>query len=221
MSDAYAYISEHPSVQSELAERYQFILIDEFQDTNELQLQLATSFLVGVDEPNIMVVGDDDQAIYKFQGATIVNFQNFLHKYPQTQTIILKKNYRSTSDIITFSRLIMQGARESVTNFLSLPQKEFVAGRIIESAIPVSLRAYAQSADEMIGVIEAIESHRRDGGSFKDIAILARSNTTIRRYALALSERNIPCVLSSDEYFENDEMITQFVALSVVVAYMS
>lgn len=56
LSHAYAHITEHQSVASELAERYQFILIDEFQDTNELQLQLATSFLQGIEDPNILVV---------------------------------------------------------------------------------------------------------------------------------------------------------------------
>lgn len=73
----------------------------------------------------------------------------------------------------------------------------------------------------MAMIVEEIKQYRHGGGQWSDVAILARSNTTIRRYALALMQQDIPCVLSSDEYFETDEMITQFVALSCIVGSLA
>lgn len=73
----------------------------------------------------------------------------------------------------------------------------------------------------MANIVDEIKQYHSHGGKWSDIAILARSNTTIRRYALALMQHDIPCVLSSDEYFEGDEMVTQFVALSCIVASLA
>ncbi len=88
-----------------LAEKYQIIMIDEFQDTNEAQMKLIDSIAsVDSDSPNIFAVGDDDQSIYKFQGANTKNIKNFTEKYKGTELIILEKNYRSYAEIITASR---------------------------------------------------------------------------------------------------------------------
>jgi DNA helicase-2/ATP-dependent DNA helicase PcrA len=95
-------------VRANLAEQYQFVLIDEFQDTNEAQMRLVRSILsVSTESPNIFAVGDDDQSIYKFQGANIKNLRDFRDTYSDTELIILDTNYRSFTEIIDISRRIV------------------------------------------------------------------------------------------------------------------
>jgi DNA helicase-2/ATP-dependent DNA helicase PcrA len=95
-------------VRANLAEQYQFVLIDEFQDTNEAQMRLVRSILsVSTESPNIFAVGDDDQSIYKFQGANIKNLRDFRDTYTDTELIILDTNYRSFTEIVDISRAIV------------------------------------------------------------------------------------------------------------------
>ena len=95
-------------VRANLAEQYQFVLIDEFQDTNEAQMRLVRSILsVSTESPNVFAVGDDDQSIYKFQGANIKNLRDFRDTYADTELVILDTNYRSFTEIIDISRSIV------------------------------------------------------------------------------------------------------------------
>jgi len=96
-----------------IQEKYQFLLVDEFQDTNGVQMRLLEHVLdseFNESEPNILAVGDDDQAVFKFQGANIENMLKFKEKYSKTQVIFLTKNYRSTQDILD---LALQVAKQS------------------------------------------------------------------------------------------------------------
>lgn len=96
-------------IQANLAEQYQFVLIDEFQDTNEAQIRLVNSILrVSEESPNIFAVGDDDQSIYKFQGANTKNIRDFHVAWNDTKLIILDTNYRSFSSIISESRTVIK-----------------------------------------------------------------------------------------------------------------
>ena len=101
-------IERDEMVRANLAEQYQFVLIDEFQDTNEAQMRLVRSILsVSTESPNIFAVGDDDQSIYKFQGANIKNLRDFRDTYTDTELIILDTNYRSFTEIVDISRAIV------------------------------------------------------------------------------------------------------------------
>jgi DNA helicase-2/ATP-dependent DNA helicase PcrA len=101
-----------------LQEKYQYILVDEFQDTNGVQMRLLES-LIDSDlldfEPNILLVGDDDQAVFKFQGANIENMLKFKEKYPTTKQVVLTKNYRSTQDILDLAMKIAAQSSERIT----------------------------------------------------------------------------------------------------------
>lgn len=92
-----------PSLKAELQERYQYILVDEFQDTNDAQMRLLRALTDYDAKPNIMVVGDDDQAIFRFQGADISNIQSFNETYQVGQPIVLTENYRSSREILSLS----------------------------------------------------------------------------------------------------------------------
>ena len=90
-------------LRANLQETFQFILVDEFQDTSDAQMELINLLAQPVQadlDSNLLVVGDDDQSIYKFQGANIKNILNFIAEYPTVETIILDKNYRSNQSIV-------------------------------------------------------------------------------------------------------------------------
>ncbi len=92
---------------AELAEKYQFVMVDEFQDLSNSQSQLVEGILRGSVNPNILTVGDDDQSIYRFQGANLENMLHFSTKYPDTGVLVLGENYRSNTEILeTASALI-------------------------------------------------------------------------------------------------------------------
>lgn len=87
----------------EVSNKYRYFLVDEYQDTNDLQNSIIFNLLDGNSKKNIFVVGDDDQIIYGFQGARIDSIENFLTRYPETEVICLKESNRSTQSILDFS----------------------------------------------------------------------------------------------------------------------
>lgn len=113
--EAIRLIEENDIVRMSLAEMYQFVMIDEFQDTNDAQMRLINGILsVNTENPNIFAVGDDDQSIYKFQGANIKNIRDFHDIYADTRLIILEKNYRSRHEIIEHSRRVVQSQSSAI-----------------------------------------------------------------------------------------------------------
>ncbi len=99
-------LAEHPDVREFYQNKYRYLLVDEYQDTSVAQFRLV-SLLTGP-ERNICVVGDDDQSIYRFRGATIENILNFEKCYPGAKTIRLEQNYRSTSNILNAANCVIQ-----------------------------------------------------------------------------------------------------------------
>lgn len=127
---AIRFVEADDQVHAMLAEQYQWVMIDEYQDTNDAQLRLITSMLAaGLESPNIFAVGDDDQSIYKFQGASTRNIRLFRELYADTRLIILEENYRSRSEIIDFSRTMMSESSHSLSNIFEGAEKVFHAVR--------------------------------------------------------------------------------------------
>jgi DNA helicase-2/ATP-dependent DNA helicase PcrA len=116
----------NPEIKLNLQERYQYIQLDEFQDTNKSQLRLVELLLdntVNENRPNVLAVGDDDQAIYSFQGAHYSNMERFYSTYTNVKLIALKSNYRSTQGIIDLA----EGVRNKIANKLTLTPKQQVS----------------------------------------------------------------------------------------------
>jgi DNA helicase-2/ATP-dependent DNA helicase PcrA len=114
-----------------IQENIHYLLIDEFQDTNLAQLELSENLLnleLNEGNPNIFVVGDDDQSIYKFQGANLDNILDFKNRYPKTKEIFLVKNYRSKQFILDFSQDIIEQSEVRIGKFLGI-EKELIAVR--------------------------------------------------------------------------------------------
>jgi DNA helicase-2/ATP-dependent DNA helicase PcrA len=164
-----------------LQERYQYIMVDEFQDTNMAQMRILhnlTNNDIQGDTPNIMVVGDDDQAIYSFQGADISNILNFRSNYPKSKIITLTNNYRSTSNILSNSRNVILQGHERLENYIPELNKELSANNNSPN-INVNLYEAETITDERNFIISSIKSLIDSGQKPGDIAVFTRRHSEI------------------------------------------
>src|SRR6195952_1172360 len=140
-------------------ERYQYILVDEFQDTSGSQNELLKFLLNYWDTPNVFVVGDDDQSIFKFQGANMKNILDFANDYVSTlKTVVLKHNYRSNQHILDISKVLINNNRERLTTQLSLDKNLKAAHpRFDDLVVPPVINEYENPAKELVDVAEKIK----------------------------------------------------------------
>jgi len=164
-----------------LQEKYQYVMVDEFQDTNLAQMRILhnlTNNEAQGDTPNIMVVGDDDQAIYSFQGADISNILEFRVMYPKTVTITLIDNYRSTATILSDARSVITQADNRLERNLAGINKELTA-HVTNTSSKVSLYEVDTSADERQWVVDDIVRKIKEGAKPNSIAVLTRRHREI------------------------------------------
>jgi len=174
-------------------EQYQYVLADEHQDVNGAQnriLELLTNFH---QQPNIFVVGDEKQAIYRFQGASLQNFLHFQDVYCDTVVISLSKNYRSGQAVLDTAQTLVAVASDSPLAPLRLPLQSQV-----EAPSTVTITEFAHEESEVHAVVEAIKKEIDGGASADDIAIILRSNREVERYAVALRKVGCEVVASAD-----------------------
>ncbi|HJP81185.1 MAG TPA: ATP-dependent helicase, partial [Candidatus Saccharimonadales bacterium] len=162
-----------PELKYNLQERYQYIMVDEFQDTNMAQMRILFSLTdnpVNNGKPNIMVVGDDDQAIYSFQGADVGNIHAFRSTFPDTSLIVLTDNYRSAPDVLSYARsVIIQGKDrlEAIDVDLNKTLKAFQS----KTNDTVSLTELPTRHDEHRNLVERIKAQIGEGQSPASIAV--------------------------------------------------
>lgn len=202
--EAIELIESNDIVRMSLAETYQFIMIDEFQDTNEAQMRLINGILsVNTENPNIFAVGDDDQSIYKFQWANTKNIRDFHDTYSGTQLIILEKNYRSKKEIITHSRTVIKSESNNIANIFEWAKKEFEAIR--DNGGTVRNKRFKNELEELSWVIKDIENQIQKGIQPNEIAVITKKNKTLEIIAKGLLQKNIGVNLSKDESIFDDE----------------
>lgn len=176
-----------------LQEKYQYIMVDEFQDTNMAQMRIVHNLTNNVaqgDTPNIMVVGDDDQAIYSFQGADISNIINFRTNYPKTKVIGLTDNYRSGQDILANSRAIITQGTDRLEDRIDELNKHLKAQTKKGPGV-VSLREASTNADERHWLVQDIEQTVKSGTKLSDIAVLTRKHQEIEALLPYFERANI------------------------------
>lgn len=162
-------------------ERFPFILVDEYQDTNTAQFTLLS--LLASRYQNLCVVGDDDQSIYRFRGANIHNILNFEKIFPATKVIRLEQNYRSTKNILA--------AASGVIKHNSM-RKEKTLWTTAEAGAPISYGRYDNEYEEAQGIAADIHRQVKDGMSYSDFAILYRTNAQSRVFEEKLIYEGIP-----------------------------
>ena len=132
------------------AEKYQYIMLDEYQDTNNAQNEIINHILkVSEWEPNIMVVGDDDQSIYRFQGANIENMLDFSTHYPETKFVVLENNYRSNQEILDLSSELIKNNSERIVNKIPNLDKKLISSAQKESIKPKLLKANSDREEKL------------------------------------------------------------------------
>ncbi len=159
-------------------EQYQYVLVDEYQDTSGTQNKLVELLVSYWDEPNLFVVGDDDQSIFRFQGASVDNMLRFLKKYPNIRTIMLTENYRSIQSILDVSKSLIDANKERLINHIQGLSKVLTAGKKELQGItdfPI-IKVYKTPREEMIGITQSIETLIQSGIDPKRIAVIYREN---------------------------------------------
>ena len=160
-------LEEHSEVREFYQNNYRYLLVDEYQDTSIAQFRLV-SLLTGP-EQNICVVGDDDQSIYSFRGATVENILKFEKIYPHTKTIRLEQNYRSTSNILNAANCVIQHNIERKGKTLWTKNGD---------GDKVQVYVAEDEQDEAAHIAEIIGEHIKQGGHLSDHAILYRTNAS-------------------------------------------
>ncbi len=187
---------KNPAVLEHYQQRWRYLLIDEFQDTNTLQY--AWIRVLAGSTGQVFVVGDDDQAIYGWRGAKVENVQQFLRDFPGAKTIKLEQNYRSTSTILKAANSVI------ARNGSRLGKQLWTAG---EDGERIALYAAYNEQDEARFVIERIREYIAEHGHAKDCAILYRSNAQSRNFEEQLTQRNIKYrVYGGQRFFERAEV---------------
>lgn len=174
-------------------ERYQYILVDEFQDTSGSQNELLKFMLAYWETPNVFVVGDDDQSIFKFQGANMKNILDFANDYVATlNTVVLKHNYRSNQHILDISRVLIDNNNERLTKQLSLDKNLQAAHpRFKDLVVEPTIQEYANPDQEVVDVAMQIEKLVSKGTEPGEIAVIYRNHSQVDELVHFLDQKNI------------------------------
>ncbi|MCI8548356.1 MAG: UvrD-helicase domain-containing protein [Bacilli bacterium] len=192
---------ENNEILEKYQEKYKYILIDEYQDTNKAQYILAK--MLSSKYQNIMVVGDDFQSIYSFRGANYKNILNFEKDYQNTKTILLEQNYRSTGTILDAANGVIRHNKEKKDKKLWTENEQ---GEKIKY-----YRAFNER-DEALYVIRKIKELINKQNSYKDIAILYRTNAQSRILEEEMLKENLPYKVIGSFYFYNRKEIKDLIA---------
>lgn len=174
-------LETQPDVLEYYQERFRYIMVDEYQDTNTVQFRLV-SLLAGKYK-NLCVVGDDDQSIYKFRGANIRNILDFEHEFPDARVIKLEQNYRSTGNILNAANGVISHNKGRKEKTLWTDNGE---------GDKVHLRQFDTAYDEAEFIAEDIRREVREGASYNDNAVLYRTNAQSRLFEEKFIAMNIP-----------------------------
>lgn len=177
----YELFTQRPDILAIWQKRYPYILVDEFQDINQIQYEIVK--MMAAPNHNLFVVGDDDQSIYRFRGATPGIMKEFTKDYPTAKRILLDINYRSNSSIVERALNLISYNKERFEKNITAAMKE--DGK-------VQIRVFANQREENIAVIQSIQNHISKGGTYENIAILFRTNTQPHMLMEQLLEYNIP-----------------------------
>lgn len=207
ISNTIRLLKEHPDIQAELQKKIQYIMVDEYQDTNASQHELL-SLLVSP-EHNICVVGDDDQSIYSFRGADVDNILNFPQEFNGTHIIKMEQNYRSDGNILNLANsLIGHNTKRHNKNLWTYRNP----------GVMPTYTYYASDYDETDSIVEDIKDYIAAGNNYSDVAILYRNSRLSYVIERALAREKIPYkIVGGFKFFERAE-VKDIIAYLCVIA---
>lgn len=192
---------KHPEILQKYQERFKYLLVDEYQDTNEAQYILIK--MLSAKYKNICVVGDIDQSIYGFRGANYRNILNFEKDYPNANVILLEENYRSTSNILNVANDIIKNNKK---------RKEKKLWTKNEEGLKIKYHRSYDEQDEAHYVMDRIKRLINSGEEKEGIAVLYRTNAQSRNMEEALLRENIPYKVVGSFYFYNRKEIKDLIS---------
>ncbi|MGE5540826.1 MAG: ATP-dependent helicase [Bacillota bacterium] len=190
-----ALLTQHPEIRARAQERFSYLHVDEYQDTNELQGTLAN--ILAEKHRNLFVVGDIDQTIYTWRGATIENLLAFDETYPNAKTIVLEHNYRSTKTIVAASNAIIEKNQN---------RKEKRAVTDNPDGLPIRLRVSDTAEQEARYVAREARMRIREGTEPEEIAVLYRTNFQSRVLEEAFLSEGVPYRLLGTRFLDRKEV---------------
>ena len=192
---------KNPDVLAYYQDRYRYIFIDEYQDTNYAQYLLTK--MISAKYHNICVVGDNDQSIYAFRGANYKNILNFEKDYPDCKVVMLEQNYRSTKTILNAANSVIKNNKE---------RKDKNLWSLKESNEKITYYKAADETDEVHYILKKVKELVANGVSYQDMAILYRTNAQSRVFEQELLKQNIPYRIIGSFYFYSRKEIKDLLA---------
>ncbi len=188
-------LEEHADIRERAQNRWKYMHIDEYQDTNSLQEQLVG--ILAEKHKNLFVVGDGDQAIYGWRGAKMENILNFDKKYPGAQTIILERNYRSTKNLVDAANAVIEKNKN---------RKEKYSTTEKNAGEPIVVHMAINAEDEARWIARQIKHQMSEGQKPEEIAILFRTNFQSRALEEGLLRAGVPYKLLGTRFFARKEV---------------
>ena len=200
----------HPEILAEYQHRFQYILVDEYQDTNVAQYMLLRLLAKGSN--NICCVGDDDQSIYSWRGANVDNLLNFEKVFPGAQIIRLETNYRSTGHILASASTLIANNAGRLGKTLRTTDNNETAGEL------VVVQGYYNGLEEATEIVQKIEDESRAGTPLSKMAVLVRLSFLTREFEDALVKANLPYrIIGGFKFYEREEIRDVVAYLRLVV----
>ena len=199
---------KNPNVLEKYQNKFQYILVDEFQDTNTLQYDLM--FMLAQRHHNLFVVGDDFQSIYSFRGAKIENINRLRNDFLETKLILLERNYRSTTEILNLANDVIKKNPNQI--------KKTLKSNDVSGDMPTYYHA-ATSYDEVMFIIEKIKKYVELGDNYSDFAILYRANYISREFEDLLVKNKIPYQIFGGISFYSRKEIKDMIAYLRLLIY--
>jgi DNA helicase-2/ATP-dependent DNA helicase PcrA len=208
--------NENKNLLAQYQERYLYILVDEFQDTSGTQNALIKLLVNYWEQPNLFVVGDDDQSIFRFQGANVENMLHFQHDYAEeVLMIVLENNYRSTQPILDASTIIINNNQERLVNKIEGLEKKLISSHpdLQNNTTLPSIVSYGNPQEEMIDITEQITQLIEKGVVPQEIAVLYKENRYGEEIAHFLQQKNIPVYTKRTANLLDQTLIKQIITL--------
>ena len=205
-----------------LQERYQYVLVDEFQDTNKAQLRMLTALgdnPVFEGQPNIMAVGDDDQAIYAFQGAEASNMAAFAKIY-RTKPVVLNDNYRSDSSILKVAEAVSEQIADRLESVVPGAAKQLLARRTFKSKA-IDYRSFSSELAQYSWIAEQVGKLIRSGTTPEEIGVIAPRHRYLERLMPYLGQKSVPVAYERRENILDAPIIVELTSMAELVVALA
>jgi DNA helicase-2/ATP-dependent DNA helicase PcrA len=218
-------IEKHDELRFTLQERYQYIMLDEFQDTNLAQLkiiELLTNNPTSEGRPNVLAVGDDDQAIFSFQGADLTNMLRFHSMYKDVSTITLTENWRSHADILHVAKNVSEQIEERLHERLGFTEKVLIAKNTkLPAKATIARHEFKSDIAQFAWIADEIATQIKNGENPNEIAVIAPRHKYLEPLVPYLEQLHIPVRYDKRENVLDDPHVNALLAMAELIVALA